>query len=92
VRLRVLAEVAPDGSTLVTASEKFTFCVNVQVFRVQSSRYPPPAGSIIIKQLTNPILNTHNGKYSNNYSAIVSEKKKVGKGVYVVIPSTFNPQ
>lgn len=92
VRLRVVAELAPDGVSLVTESEHFSFCSNAAVFRVQSNRYPPPPGSVQIKQLVSPILNTFNGKYSNNLSAIVSERKRVSKGVYVVVSSTFNPQ
>jgi len=89
--LNVLSEIALDGSSLITSSDDFSFSVNAQVFRVPVSRFPPPPGSIDLKTLTNPALTTCSGKYSGNLSAIISERKKVSKGVYVVIPSTFNP-
>ena len=74
VRLAVLAECSPDGSTLINDSDKFTYCVNAAVYRVPANRYPPPSGSIDVKSLTNPALNTYGGKYTNNLSAIITEK------------------
>mmetsp|Transcript_19531 Transcript_19531/g.14236 ORF Transcript_19531/g.14236 Transcript_19531/m.14236 type:complete len:80 (+) Transcript_19531:775-1014(+) len=56
---------------------------------------PPVPGSINYGSLSNPILTTnwrHKGNYSNNLSNMVTERKRVSKGNYIVIPSTFNPQ
>lgn len=60
-------------------------------YRVQASRWPVPAGSIAIKSLSHPAIVTNNGKYTNNLSSVVSKKERLSKGVYLLIPSTFNP-
>jgi len=62
------------------------------VFRIQTNRMPPPPGSIKFSSLSNAVVTTNKGKYSNNLTSMVTEKKKVNKGNYIVIPSTFNPQ
>jgi len=72
IRLRVTEEMAVDGYTVISNSDNFSFCVNAMAYRIQSNRWPPAPGSINIKSLTNPILNTYNGKYTNNLSACVS--------------------
>lgn len=46
VRLRVTEETMPDGVTVIKDFEHFTFCVNLMVYRVQQSRWPPAPGSI----------------------------------------------
>lgn len=74
VRLNVLSEVSPDGQTLITQTDAFSLCVNAAVYRVSATRFPIPAGSIELKGLTNPILTTNSGKYSNSLSSIVSER------------------
>lgn len=62
------------------------------VFRIPLNRYPVPQGTIDISTLKNPALTTAGGKYTPNLSAAVSERKKLPKGVYLIIASTFNPQ
>lgn len=91
MRLRVISEVFADGQQLVTESEQFNFSVNAGVYRVSATRFPPPPGSIDIKTLHNPALTTYKGKYTNNLSDCVSERKTLPGGIYVVIPSTFHP-
>jgi hypothetical protein len=34
VRLSLLSELSSDGSTLITDSEHFQYCINAQVFRI----------------------------------------------------------
>lgn len=74
VRLKVLSELSPDGSTLINNPDNFNFCVNCTVYRIPIQRFPVLAGSIELKTLVNPALTTNGGKYSNNLSAIVSER------------------
>ena len=92
VRLKVLAEVAPDGATLVTDIKKFQFAVNAQMYRIQTPGFPPAKGSINLNSLRNPVATTHDGKYTSSLSACVSNRVRVSAGQYMVIPSTFNPQ
>lgn len=74
VRLKVLAEISSEGSSLVTTPDQFNYCVNATVYRVPASRFPPPPGSIDLKSLSKPSLTTDNGKYSNNLSSVVTER------------------
>ena len=80
VRLSILSEVSSDGSSLITQSEGFQYCVNAAIYRVSTPRFPPTSGSIVVilsidlKGLANPILTTNHGKFSNSLSAIVSER------------------
>jgi hypothetical protein len=46
VRLCVKEEFAADGVTSLKEIEKFSYCVNAAVYRVQSNRWPPASGSI----------------------------------------------
>jgi len=92
IRIRVTSEVSQEGGTLVSEFEKFNYCVNLQMFRVQVPRFPPPASAINRASLKNPALTTYDGKYTNNLSGCVSERKSMSAGVYVLVPSTFNPQ
>jgi hypothetical protein len=74
IRLNILAELSPEGSSLVTSPDKFQYCVNATVFRVPQPKFPPLPGSLDLKTLTNPAITTNNGKFSNNLSSMVSER------------------
>ena len=74
IRLKVINELAPDGTSLITDPEKFKLCVNVMAFRLPLAKFPVPAKSVDIRNFSTPALSTNEGRYSSNLSSIVSER------------------
>ena len=61
------------------------------MFRVNSNVFPLQPDTVPITGMSNAILATNGGEYAWSLSAAVTERKVVPEGVYVIVPTTFNP-
>ena len=71
--------------------DEFNICVAANLYGVAENKFPVTPNSISLTKLKDPILATHEGKYTWNLSSCVSSKKKLAKGTYILVPSTFEP-
>ena len=75
----------------VVDPEKFDICIGMNLYRINSTQYPLAANSIQVSTLKHPTLTTAGGHFTGNISGCVSPKTKIATGVYILVPSTFDP-
>lgn len=63
----------------------------MSLFRVNTTAYPLPPNQYKITTLRHATLSTCDGHYTGNLSAAVSKKEKLAPGVYILVPTTFEP-
>ena len=90
IRLAVTAQDIAGLGT-VTDPEKFDICIGMNMYRINSSKFPPAPDSVQVASLKHATLSTGGGHYTYNISGCVSPKQKIAQGVYIVVPATFNP-
>lgn len=91
--IRVMITQELQGMSWTQDSKSFQYSCGAQLFRVQANAFPLAKGSIDMNQLRKPQLQTgEDGRYSNALSSCVSAIKDIEPGIYVLVPSTFNPQ
>ena len=71
--------------------DEFNICVDASLYAVPTTQFPLAATAFPIQKLRDATLSTCDGKYSWNLSATVTKKKKLEAGVYILVPSTFEP-
>ena len=67
------------------------YAIGMRLFRTDLMDFPIPACTLNIAPLRSSFLATCKGSYTRNYSAAVSKKQKVPPGVYILVPTTFDP-
>lgn len=72
-------------------SDDFNLAIGMNLFRVNSTIYPLPPNQYKITGLRHATLSTSDGHYTGNLSAAVSKKEKLAAGVYILVPTTFEP-
>lgn len=63
----------------------------MNMFRTNASNFPVPPNTYSITSLHNAAVSTSDGSYTWNISAAVSKKQKVAPGIYILVPTTFEP-
>lgn len=89
LRMTVLEQDFVHGT--VSAPEDIKICVMAQLFRTNHQQFPLPADKVSLTSLRSALVETNGGKYTWSLSACVSEKIRVPAGVYILVPSTFDP-
>ena len=79
------------GGMNITNPEEFKCCVGMSMFRTNSTQFPLSANQYKIQNLRNAAISTSDGSYTWNLSAAVSKKEKLAAGVYIVVPTTYDP-
>ena len=89
----VTSEVSPQGMEKVIDTDQFRYSCGGQLFRIQANQFPLPPKSIAVSNMKNPILQTYEGgQYTSSLSGCVTPVQALSQGVYILVPSTFNPQ
>ena len=88
----VTSEVSPDGQTTVADMDQFQYSVGAKMYRTDSPNFPVAKGSLNLRALRHPVLETFGGTYTSALSACVTPAEPLDKGVYAIVPSTFKPQ
>ena len=89
MRLAITAQVV--GGMNITNAEEFKCCVGMSLYRTNASVFPLPQNAYNITSLRNASVATHEGTYTWNLSGAVSKKQKIAQGIYILVPSTFDP-
>ena len=79
------------GGTNVTNPEEFKCCIGMNLFRTNANNFPLPPNTYNITSLRNATVSTSGGSYTWNISAAVSKKEKIAPGIYILVPTTFEP-
>lgn len=74
IRIRVLLERRAPGEEIINP-DFMEYNVQAALFG-SFYKFPPPKGSLNLKSLKNPALETNKGLYTRNMSSAVSEKVK----------------
>eukprot|EP00830_Metopus_es_P003775 TRINITY_DN13506_c0_g1_i1.p1 TRINITY_DN13506_c0_g1~~TRINITY_DN13506_c0_g1_i1.p1 ORF type:complete len:778 (+),score=93.28 TRINITY_DN13506_c0_g1_i1:1-2334(+) len=88
-RIRVLQEEISPGN-VVNDPSLFNYGVSMSVYRLVY-KFPPTPGSLVIGPALSESLVTYGGTYTNNSPVLVTEKKMLQPGTYIIIPSTYEP-
>lgn len=79
------------GGVLVNDPEELKACVGMSIYRTNATAFPLPPNSFSIVNMKNAAVSTNDGNYTWNISAAVSKKQKLAHGIYILVPSTFDP-
>ena len=79
------------GGANILNAEEFKCCIGMNLFRTNASQYPLPPNTYSITSLRNATVSTSGGSYTWNLSAAVSKKEKIAAGIYILVPTTFEP-
>ena len=88
IRLKILEQTCP---TVSKDPETCKICVVVSLYRVNSNSYPLKPDFTLVKSLQNAALQSNDGVYTWSLSSAVTPKKKLEKGIYILVASTFEP-
>jgi calpain-7 len=89
-RMKVTSQQLAPG-VVTKDPEEFNICVAANLYAVSTTNFPLAPTAFPIQKLREPTLSTHDGKYTWTLSGCVSKKKKLEAGVYILVPSTFDP-
>lgn len=89
MRLSVMAQIV--GGVEIRNYEEIKCCVGMSLYRTNATQFPLPSNAYKITSLKSATVATHEGTYTWNLSAAVSKKQKVAAGIYILVPSTFDP-
>jgi len=70
-RIRLCSEVDTLSNFVVTQSESFKNKINLSIYRINISKYPPAPNSLIFPPFDSPLMSTCDGQYTNNQSLLV---------------------
>ena len=90
MRLKIASQCLSPG-VVTKDPEQFNICVGANLYGVPTTQFPLQASAFPIQKLRDPTLSTHDGKYTWSLSSCVSKRKKLEAGVYILVPSTFDP-
>jgi len=75
----------------ITNPEEFKCCIGMNMYRTNSTQFPLSPNQYKIQNLRNASISTSEGSYTWNLSAAVSKKERIAAGVYILVPTTFEP-
>mmetsp|Transcript_42348 Transcript_42348/g.55820 ORF Transcript_42348/g.55820 Transcript_42348/m.55820 type:complete len:110 (+) Transcript_42348:2269-2598(+) len=89
MRLAITSQLV--GGVNITNAEEFKCCIGMNMFRTNANNFPLAPNTYGITSLRNATVSTSGGSYTWNISAAVSKKEKLAAGIYILVPTTFEP-
>ena len=79
------------GGATTTDPDEIKCCVGMNLFRTNAKNFPVAPNQFAITSLTTATVSTSGGSYTWALTAAVSKKEKISPGIYILVPTTFEP-
>jgi len=86
-----ITSVTGFGGVTITNPEEFKVCIGMNLYRTNASVFPMTPNQYPLTGLRHATVSTSGGSYTWNLSAAVSKKEKLAPGIYILVPTTFEP-